>query len=585
MATHFDLVIRRGLIADGSGAPLAEGDVAVTGGRIAAVGRVEGTGREEIDADGRLVTPGFVDIHTHYDGQVTWEQRLAPSSNHGVTTAVMGNCGVGFAPCAPEHRELLIKVLEGVEDIPEIVMAEGLPWTWESYPDYLATLAQRRADLDFASQLPHAAVRVHVMGQRGADREAPTDADLDAMTAIVAEAVRAGALGVTTSRSIGHRTPDGELAPTVGADEAELHALARGLRRAGAGVLQLIGSQGAHDPIEEVALFRRLTATSGGPLSFSLMTSAHFPDHARLYLDALDAANRDGEPPIRGQVFPRPVGVILGLDLSFHPFVFTPGYQQIAHLPLAKRVEALRDPDRRARILAEPSEHPNPIFRYFANQDAELYVLAEDPDYEPTADAKVGALAAARGVTPRELIYDLMVDSGGLAVFLLAANNYQGGSLEPVRELLQHPHTIVGLGDGGAHYGTISDGSYPTTLLTHWTRDRTRGPKITLAAAVRMLTRPNAEAVGLRDRGLLRPGLRADLNIIDVDRLRLHRPAAVWDLPAGGRRLVQKTEGYALTMVNGAITYRDGDPTGALPGRLVRNPATRGTDQAAQRGA
>ncbi|OHV31522.1 MULTISPECIES: N-acyl-D-amino-acid deacylase family protein [Pseudofrankia] len=574
MAPDFDQVIRCGTIVDGSGGELFEGDVAVAGGRIVAVGRVDGTGREEIDARGRLVTPGFVDIHTHYDGQVTWEQRLSPSSGHGVTTAVMGNCGVGFAPCSPENRALLVKVLEGVEDIPEIVMAEGLPWTWESFPEYLSVLAGRAADVDFAAQVPHAAVRVHVMGRRGADREAATPDDLDEMTRIVAEAVTAGAFGVSTSRSIGHRTPDGQLAPTVGVEEAELHALARGLRQAGAGVLQLIASQGEHDPRAEVALFRRLTATSGGPLSFTLVTTQRFPEHAGLYLEALSAENRDGLPEIRGQVFPRPVGVVLGLDLSFHPFVFNPSYQQIAHLPLAKRVDALRDPARRARILSERAEHPNPVFQFFAGQDANLYVMAEVPDYEPAPDTSVGALAAARGVSPRELIYDLMVDSDGLAAFLLPAGNYAGDSLEPVRLLMQNAHTIIGLGDGGAHYGTISDGSYPTTLLAHWTRDRTRGPKIPLSAAVRMLSRPNAEAVGLHDRGLLAPGLKADLNVIDYDALTLHRPVAVRDLPSGGRRLVQKAEGYALTMVNGVVTYRDGQPTGALPGRLVRNPAT-----------
>jgi len=574
VAADFDLVIRRGVIADGSGGELFEGDVAVTRGRIAAVGQVGGTGREEIDADGHLVTPGFVDIHTHYDGQVTWEQRLSPSSGHGVTTAVMGNCGVGFAPCRPEHRDLLINVLEGVEDIPEIVMAGGLPWTWESYPDYLSVLAGREADMDFASQIPHAAVRVQVMGQRGADHEAAAPAELEAMSALVAEAVSAGALGVSTSRSIGHRTPDGKAAPTIGAAEEELHALARGVAVGGGGVLQLIGTQGPHDPAAEVALFRRLTATSRGPLSFTLMTSAMFPDHARRYLDALTAVNASGRHPVRGQVFPRPVGVILGLECSFHPFAASPGYQQVAHLPLAKRAEAMRDPQRRARILSEQPVHPNAVIQHFISQDAGLYVMAEQPDYEPVPGARVGALAAARGTTPRELIYDLMLDSGGLVMFLLPAANYLGDSLEPVRELMEHPDTVIGLGDGGAHYGTISDGSYPTTLLAYWTRDRTRGPRLSLPAAVRMLTRPNAEAVGLRDRGLLTPGLKADLNVIDYDNLTLHRPVAVADLPAGGRRLTQVADGYLLTMVSGMVTYRDGEPTGALPGRLVRNPAT-----------
>jgi len=575
MAADFDLVVRRGVIADGSGGELFDGDIAVADGRIAAVGRFDGTGREEIDAEGHLVTPGFVDIHTHYDGQVTWEHRLAPSSGHGVTTAVMGNCGVGFAPCRPDHRELLIRVLEGVEDIPEIVMTEGLPWNWESYPDYLSVLAQRQADMDFASQIPHAAVRVHVMGQRGADHEAATPDELAAMTRIVAEAVAAGALGVTTSRSIGHRTPDGKPAPTVGAADDELQALARGVALGGGGLLQLIGTQGPHDPREEVALYRRLTVTSGGPLSFSLMTYTQLPDLAGRYLEALTEVNRGGQPPIRGQVFPRPVGIILGLECSLNPFATSPSYRQIVHLPLSERVEAMRDPERRARILAEPPSHSNPVTLHFVSQDAGLYVMAEEPDYEPAPDTRVGELAAARGISPRELIYDLMLESNGSAMFLLPAANYAGDSLEPVRELMEHPDTIIGLGDGGAHYGMISDGSYPTSLLAYWTRDRTRGPRFPLTAAVRMLTEPNAEAIGLRDRGRLAPGLKADINIIDYDGLRLHRPVAKADLPAGGRRLIQQADGYELTMVNGTVTYRHGEPTGALPGRLVRNPATR----------
>lgn len=572
--SDFDVVLRRCVIADGTGGDLYEGDIAITAGRIAAIGRFGGAGSDEIDAAGQLVTPGFVDIHTHYDGQITWGNQLTPSSGHGVTTALMGNCGVGFAPCRPEHHDLLISVLEGVEDIPEVVLAEGLPWTWESYPDYLSVLAGREADMDFASQLPHSAVRVHVMGRRGADREPATPDELEQMSRIVADAVAAGAVGVSTSRSIGHRTSDGDLAPTVGADEAELHALARGLARAGAGVLQLIGSQGPHDPRAEVDLLRRLTEVSGAPLSFTLMTSAIFPEHARLYLDALTAVNRDGLPPIRGQVFPRPVGVILGLDCSFHPFVTSPGYQQIEHLPLTDRVAAMRDPERRARILSEQPPHPNLVVQYFITQDANLYVMAERPDYEPAPDTSVGALAAARGISPRELIYDLMLDSAGQVMFFLAANNYQADSLDPVLELMQHPHTLIGLGDGGAHCGTISDGSYPTTLLAHWTRDRTRGATISVPAAVRMLTRPNAEAVGLSDRGLLAPGYKADINVIDYDNLRLHRPVVTRDLPAGGRRLIQRADGYRLTMVGGVVTARDGEPTGALPGRLVRNRAT-----------
>lgn len=573
MSTKFDHVIRNGMIADGTGAELFEADVAVSDGKIVAIGRVIGNGAEETDARGCLVTPGFVDIHTHYDGQITWENRLLPSSNHGVTTAVMGNCGVGFAPCRMEDRERLVRVMEGVEDIPEVVMTAGIPWQWESFPDYLDFLQERKADIDFAAQIPHAAVRVNVMGERGANREPATQDELAQMTRIVAEGIRAGGIGVSTSRSIGHRTAAGDLAPTVESAVAELEALARGLGEAGSGVFQLIAEQAEHAPEDEVAMLRHLTMLSGRPLSFSLMNGHQYPDYWRRYLHALEEANAPGLPPIRGQVYPRPVGVILGLDLSFHPFKFNPSYQAIAHLPLAERVHAMRDLELRAKILAERPQHTNPIHCYFGSQDAELFCMDEIPDYEPQPELKIGALATARGLSPRELIYDLMLESGGLVTFMLPTANYPEPNLESVREMMEHPHTLIGLGDGGAHYGMISDGTYPTTLLALWTRDRERGPKISLPRAVQMLTRPNAEAVGLTDRGLIKPGYKADINVIDYDRLALHRPRTVCDLPVGGRRLIQKADGYAMTMVSGEVTYVDGEFTGALPGRLVRNNA------------
>jgi N-acyl-D-amino-acid deacylase len=575
MNAQFDHVIRNALVADGTGADLFEADVAVSGGKIAAIGKVTGGGAEETDARGRLLTPGFVDIHTHYDGQVTWDNRLLPSSNHGVTTVVMGNCGVGFAPCRAEDRERLVRVMEGVEDIPEVVMTAGIPWKWESFPDYLSFLQERKADIDFAAQIPHAAVRVNVMGERGANREPATEEELAQMTRIVAEGIRAGGIGVSTSRSIGHRTADGELAPTVHSAVTELEALARGLGEAGSGVFQLIAEQIEHVPEDEVAMLRRLTKLSGRPLSFTLMNGHQYPDYWQRYLRALEAVNAPGLPPIRGQVYPRPVGIILGLDLSFHPFRFNPSYLAIAHLPLAERVQAMRDPELRAKILAERPQHANMIYCYLAGQDAELFCMDEIPDYEPQSELKVGALAATRGMSPRELIYDLILESDGLVTFMLPAINYPESNLEPVREMMEHPHTLIGLGDGGAHYGMISDGSYPTTLLALWTRDRKRGPKISLPRAVQMLTRPNAEAVGLTDRGLVKTGYKADLNLIDYDRLALHRPRAVWDLPAGGRRLIQKADGYAMTMVSGDVTYINGEFTGVLPGRLVRNSASR----------
>jgi N-acyl-D-amino-acid deacylase len=570
MASEYDIVIRGGTVIDGSGSAPFQADVAVKNGLIVAVGTVEELGAEEIQAEGRLVTPGFVDIHTHYDGQITWENRLAPSSQHGVTTVLMGNCGVGFAPCKPEHRGMLVKVMEGVEDIPEVVMTEGVPWNWESFPEYLDALDRREADIDFAAQVAHGPVRVNVMGQRGADREAPTEADMAEMTRIVAEAVRAGAIGVTTSRSMAHRTTAGELAPTVTSEEQELMALAEGLRQAGTGVFQIIpGLHEGKDPVVEIAMMRRLIERSGRPLSFSLMQTGQFAEAMPLTLELLSKATAEGVP-IKAQVFPRGVGVMLGLDLSFHPFRYNPSYRAIAQLPLAERVAAMRDPDMRARLLAETPEHENPIHVWFASQDSDLYPLGDPPNYEPSPEDTVGARAARSGITARELAYQIMMESDGKAIFLLPAANFVGGTLEPVRQMIEHPDALLALGDGGAHYGMICDSSFPTTLLAYWTRDRSKGPRLTLPRAVNALTRANAEAVGLTDRGLIAAGMKADINVIDYDRLQLHPPRVVADLPAGGKRMIQEADGYAVTIVSGVVTYREGVPTGALPGRLVR---------------
>ncbi len=575
MKPEFDIVIRGGSVIDGSGSAPFLADVAVKDGKIVTVGKVEGRGAEEIQAAGRIVTPGFVDIHTHYDGQITWENRLAPSSHHGVTTVLMGNCGVGFAPCKPEHRGMLVKVMEGVEDIPEVVMTEGVPWNWESFPEYLDALDKREADIDFAAQVAHGPVRVNVMGQRGADREPPTEADMAEMSRIVAEAIRAGAIGVTTSRSMAHRTAAGELAPTVTSEEQELMALAEGLRQAGNGVFQIIpGLHEGKDPVTEIALMRRLIAHSGRPLSFSLMQTGQFPDAMPLTLELLSKATADGVP-IKAQVFPRGVGVMLGLDLSFHPFRYNPSYRAIEHLPLADRVAAMRDPDMRARLLAETPAHENPIHVWFASQDADLYPLGDPPNYEPSPEDTIGARAKRRGITPRELAYDLVLESDGQAIFLLPAANFVGATLEPVRQMIEHPDTLIALGDGGAHYGMICDSSFPTTLLAYWTRDREKGPRLALPRVVNALTRANAQAVGLTDRGLIAPGMKADINVIDYDRLQLHPPRVVANLPAGGKRMIQEADGYAVTIVSGVVTYRAGVPTGALPGRLVRGAGAR----------
>jgi N-acyl-D-aspartate/D-glutamate deacylase len=567
MERAYDLVIRGGTVIDGTGAPGFVADVGVKDGRIAAVGAVSGRGAEEIDARGLLVTPGFVDIHTHYDGQATWDVRMQPSSWHGVTTVVIGNCGVGFAPCRPQDHDRLIRLMEGVEDIPFPVLAEGLPWNWESFPDYLDSLASRRFDVDIGSQLPHAALRVYVMGERGANREEATEADIHAMAAIAKRAVEAGALGFSTSRTLNHRTSDGQPTPTLTASEAELTGIAMGLAAAGKGVLQFVSDFA--DPEAEFAMLRRIVERSGRPLSFSLVQSPRAPDQWRFLLDRLAEATAAGLP-MRAQVCGRPVGILFGFELTLNPFSQHPSYREIAKAPLAERVARLRDPAFRARLLSEASQADPAFAANMTRNWKTMFLMGETPDYEQTPDRTVARLAEAARVAPEELALDHMLSNEGKGMLYLPFLNYADGSLDPSYEMLTHPDTVPGLSDGGAHVGMICDGSFPTSNLTHWTRDRTRGARLPLEAMVRMQSRDTALALGLADRGLLSPGYRADLNVIDYDRLSLFAPDVAYDLPAGGRRLIQRASGYVATVVAGEVTYRDGEPTGALPGRLLR---------------
>ena len=574
MAT-FDLVIRGGEIHDGSGAPGFVGDVGITGDRIMAIGVLEGDGAEEIDARGQIVTPGFVDIHTHYDGQATWEHRMTPSSGHGVTSVVMGNCGVGFAPCRPHQHDLLVKLMEGVEDIPEVVMTAGLPWNWETFPEYLDALSARQLDIDVAAQLPHSALRVYVMGERGARREAPTADDLAQMRALTTEAIKAGALGVTTSRNLLHRTRAGELAPSLNSPEDELLALAHGLRDAGAGVYQLIADIFG-EAKDEFGLMRRVAEAAGRPLSFTLLQMATGDENGwRDYLRALEDANAAGVT-ITGQVYPRPVGLLFGLDLSFHPFSLHPSFRPLADLPLADKVAALRDPAMKARLLAESPADTNPFFLQIVEASTASYVMGDPPVYDPDPEDRIDRQAQRLGMSPAERAYDLLLENDGRTILFLPGANYRDSNLEAAREMCLHPNTVLGLGDGGAHYGVICDASFTTFFLEKFVRDAAPGMAVALPVAIQALTDAPARAVGLCDRGRLAVGYKADVNVIDLAVLRLHAPSMARDLPAGGKRLRQEATGYRVTVKSGVVTYRDGVPSGALPGRLVRGAQVAG---------
>ena len=583
-----DLIIRNGRVVDGTGAEAFHGDVAVTDGVITAVGpagSVDGRATRVIDAEGRLVTPGFVDIHTHFDGQATWDPVLAPSSLHGVTTIAMGNCGVGFAPAADDKHAWLISLLEGVEDIPGTALAEGLTWDWESFPEYLDSLAAKPHTLDLGVHLPHSALRTYVMGERGADhREAPTEGDLAEMARLVVESLDAGAVGFATSRTEVHRTSTGEQIPTLTASDAELLAIAEAMRSAGSGVVQLISDlyQTADDDVaqRELDLLERFVVRSGRPLSFTMQQAYHSPERWRsqmAWVDRMVAAGHD----VKAQVAPRPIGVLIGLSATANPFVLCASYGEVGALDLDDRVTALREPERRRRVLSEHAQiaatlEPGILQQIMTGFDT-LFRLDDPVDYELDADWSIAATARRGGVEPIEMVYDLLLEDGGRQLLYLPLFNFAHHNFDDIHEMISSPNVLFGLSDAGAHCGAICDASMTTSSLTVWARDRRRGEKLSVESIVHGHTQRNARHVGWDDRGVIAEGFVADLNVIDLDSLACHRPSIVFDLPAGGRRLMQTAEGYRYTVKSGAVTFEDGEHTGEVPGSLLRGarPAPR----------
>lgn len=565
MAEH-DLVIRSGTVIDGTGAPRRTADVAVSNGVVTEVGSVAGTGQREVDADGAVVAPGFVDVHTHYDGQATWESTMQPSSWHGVTTVVFGNCGVGFAPVHDSDHDRLVQLMEGVEDIPGTALHEGLSWQWNSLGDYLGALDGPK-DMDIAAQVPHAALRLHVMGERGAKGEDANPDDIAEMGRLAAEGVDAGFLGFTTSRTQNHKTSLGEPTPTLTAAQDELVGIAEAIGARGKGVLQLVSD--FTDIDGEFAIVRAMTESSGRPISFTLVESPRGYDYHRALLGHIEAARADGLT-VTGQTAVRPIGVLLGFECTLNPFLVNPVFKEIADKPRPERTAALRDPAFRQRLLdAAGGKDMQAVGGRLIEKYDIMFALGESPDYEPDMANTIAAIAAREGRSAPEVALDALLENDGTAMLWVPFSNYGQGNLDGTRELLTHPYTVPALSDGGAHVGTICDGSFPTTLLQHWARDRSRD-RIDLEFLIQRQARDTARLVGLDDRGVIAPGYRADMNVIDFDRLRVHQPELLYDLPAGGRRIVQRADGYAHTFVAGVETYTEGEATGELPGRLVR---------------
>ena len=563
------VLIHGGLLVDGTGSEPREADVEIVDGKITRVGQITPGRHEMIDARGCIVTPGFVDIHTHYDGHVMWDTSLAPTSMHGVTSAVMGNCGVGFAPCNPEHREMLVELMEAIEDIPEAVLNAGLPWNWRSFPDYLEVLASKHFDIDVAAQVPHGALRVNVMGERAVRREVSTDEDRAEMQRLVREAVRAGAVGFSSSRIRAHKTRSGNFTPDYLAAEDELLAIAMGLKLEGKGVLQFVTDiSDQHEPgVAEFNILRRLVQKSGRPLSLNITQREIDPDGWKRLMAMIGEANNQGIS-IKGQIMGRPIGLVLGFELTQNPFMAYPSFEALAKLPFADKVRRLADPAVRRSILAEQANDPELGGRVAAFD--RLFEVDDNPDYEPPTESSIAARARHSGIGAAAYAYDVLMKNGGHGLLYRPVLNYAAGNLDAVHEMLTDPNGVPGLSDGGAHCGMTCDSSITTFNLAYWTRDRKLGPRLSLAKVVKGHTADTAAVMGFRDRGLIAPGMKGDVNVIDYDRLRLYPVEVVYDMPAGGRRLVQRATGYKATLVSGVPIVRDDQHTGARPGRLVR---------------
>ncbi|MFT4562078.1 MAG: N-acyl-D-amino-acid deacylase [Gammaproteobacteria bacterium] len=569
-----DIVIRNAKIVDGTGSPASLGDVAIEGEKIVAVGEKLAQGKREIDADGLMLSPGWVDVHTHYDGQATWDPYLTPSCWHGVTTAVMGNCGVGFAPVREDKRDWLIGLMEGVEDIPGAALAEGIDWSWETFPEYMDALDNSFYALDLAAQVPHGAVRAYVMGEHGATDAQASEDERAAMANVVQEAIAAGAVGFTTSRTVLHRSIDGEVVPGTDADALELLTIAKGMQNAGSAVFEVASDLAPES--NEFDWMDRIIDEMKCPVTYACVQNDEDPSQWQRLIDY--AAKRDGRG-MYPQVAIRPPGMLMCFSGS-HPFVARPSYQAIAHLPLAARVAELRKPETRTRILNEATGKSARLLRLLFIEGKEMrstisnyeriFVLGDPPNYEPGPELSVTAIAARLGISPEAAAYDCLLELDGKAFLYTPLFNYNAGNYDVAREMMVHPSTVLGISDGGAHCGVICDASAPTYLLSHFVRDRDRGPRIGLEHAIKMQTRDTAMLYGFKDRGLIAPGMRADINLINFEELALPAPEMVADLPASGKRLIQRASGYHTTLLRGAVTFQNGEATGELPGRLIR---------------